>query len=103
MNFRLVWVGADDERPGRQPAAHDKIAATRHVPSGMPRYERQGSEMVRCERLANGELKRTAVANFSARIVCDLILDDDAERRRELAIEAELVGQRVAFVVPASE
>ena len=43
------------------------------------------------------------MANFSARIVRDLILDDDAERRCELAIEADLAGQRLAFVVPASE
>ena len=103
MNFRLVWVGADDDPPGRQPLAQDGVAAVRHFPSGTPRYEQQGTEMVRCERLASGDVKRIAVANFKARIVRDLILDDDAEQRRELGIEAELGGQRLAFVVPAAE
>jgi hypothetical protein len=49
--------------------------------------------MVRCERLASGDVKRIAVANFKARIVRDLILDDDAEQRRELGLEAELGGK----------
>ena len=43
--------------------------------------------MVRCERLDNGRRKVTAVANFTARIVRDLIRDDDAETGREFAVE----------------
>src|SRR5258706_9243947 len=100
MNFRLVWMGSDDDPPGRQPAAQETVAAVRPFPPAL--YEQLGTEMVRCERLANGRLKRIAVANFSARIVRDLILDDDSERRRELAIEAELGGQRLALGVPAA-
>jgi len=102
MNFRLVWVGSDDDPPVQQPAAPESGDAVRGVRTA-PRYEQAGTEMARCERLTNGRLKRIAVANFSARIVRDLIVDDDAEQRRELGIEAELAGQRLAFVVSAAE
>jgi hypothetical protein len=66
-------------------------------------YERRGIGMVRREQLENGCGRVTAVANFSARIVRDLILDDDAGQRREFGMEAELGGRRFAFVVPAAE
>ena len=60
-------------------------------------------DRVRREQLENGCGRVTAVANFSARIVRDLILDDDAGQRREFGMEAELGGRRFAFVVPAAE
>ena len=47
MNFRLVWVGADDEPLGRQPSVEGEIPAVRRFLSTPPRYERQGTEMVR--------------------------------------------------------
>ena len=59
--------------------------------------------MVRCERLDNGRRKVTAVANFTARIVRDLILDDDAEPGREFDVEAEWGGRQHAFSVSAAE
>jgi hypothetical protein len=43
------------------------------------------------------------VANFTARIVRDLILDDGAEQRCEFAVEAELPGGKQGFVVSAAE
>jgi hypothetical protein len=101
MNFRLVWMGSDDDPPGRQPSAREQVAAVKFLSGTF--YEQLGTEMVRCERGATGRVKRIAVTNFSARIVSDLLLDDDAEQRREFAIEAELRGARVAFVVPAAE
>jgi hypothetical protein len=59
--------------------------------------------MVRCERLDNGRRRVTAVANFTARIVGDRIFDDEAEPRREFAVEGALGGQRIAFSVSAAE
>jgi hypothetical protein len=94
-------MGSEDDPPGL-PSAREGVSGVPSCLSETPRYEQQGAEMVRCERLANGLLKRIAVTNFSARIVRDLILDDDAEQRRELSIEAELRGQRLAFGVPAA-
>jgi hypothetical protein len=102
MKFHLVWVGSDDD-PDGNPAAHESAAAASHQRSGVTSYERRGTEMVRCERLDNGRRKVTAVANFTARIVGDLVLDDEAELRREFAVEAELGGQRISFSVSAAE
>ncbi len=43
------------------------------------------------------------MANFTARIVRDLILDDDAEPTRRFALEARSGAERFAFVVTAAE
>ena len=59
--------------------------------------------MIRRVYLEKGRVRVTALANFSARIVRDLILDDDAEPHREFSLEAELEGHKVAFVVSAAE
>jgi hypothetical protein len=59
--------------------------------------------MVRRRQLRDGGLKITALTNFPARIVRDLILDDDAHPQRQFAVQAELGGRKIDFVVPASE
>ena len=59
--------------------------------------------MVRHEKLADGHVKVTALANFTARVVRDLLLDDDAGGRRDFELEVELDGRRVRFVLPAAE
>ena len=102
MNFRLVWVGSDDDRDGSA-AAQQSAAAVIRGQSGTTSYELRGTEMVRCERRDNGRRRVTAVANFTARIVGDRIFDDEAEPGREFAVEAELGGQRITFSVSAVE
>jgi hypothetical protein len=102
MNFRLVWIGSDDNPPERWPLAEKNITPVRSLKSGVM-YERQATGIVRREQLANGNIKLIPVTNFSARIVRDIILDDDAEQRREFGLEAEVGGQKVACVVPAAE
>ncbi len=102
MNFRLVWVGSDDDRAGSA-AAQQSAAAVIRGQSGTTSYELRGTEMVRCERLDKGRRRVTAVANFTARIVGDRIFDDEAEPRRDFAVEATLEGQRIAFSVSAAE
>jgi hypothetical protein len=102
MNFRLVWVGSDEDPPEQKLLTQKGATRVRPLLAKVM-YERRGTEMVRREQLDNGRERVTAIANFSARIVRDLILDDDAAQSREFAIEAELGGQRPACVVPATE
>lgn len=99
MNFRLVWMGPDDESNGHQSA---RAAA---IPNRSARlsYEQHGTNIVRKEQLTNGRVKIIPIANFSARIVRDLILDDAVEKGREFGIEAELGGHKFSFIVTASE
>src|SRR5271155_4540845 len=97
MNFRLVWVGSDDDSDG-DPVAHESTAASQRR-SGTTSYELRGTEMVRCERLDSGRRKVIPVANFHARIARDLVLDDEAEAKREFVVDAELGGQRISFSV----
>jgi len=59
--------------------------------------------MVRVEQLENGHFKTTAVANFHARIVRDVLVNDGHEEKREFGVEAELGGQRITFAVSAAE
>lgn len=99
MNFRLVWMGPDDESNGHQSAR----AAAIPNRASRPRYEQLGTDMVRQEQLANGRVKTIPIANFIARIVRDLILDDGVEKGREFGIEAELDGHKFSFIVTASE
>jgi hypothetical protein len=101
MNFRMVWIGSDDDSDGDPvgdgtPAIPDGVSA----PGG---YEQRGTEMIRKERLENGRVKFTTLTNFSARIVRDVLLENDAVQRRNFGIEAELDGRRIAFVVSAAE
>ena len=99
MNFRLVWMGPDDESNGH---LSGRAAAIPNRASRL-RYEQLGTDMVRREQLANGRVKIIPIANFSARIVRDLILDDGVEKGREFGIEAELGGRKLALIVTASE
>ena len=59
--------------------------------------------MVRWEQRDSGRRKPIPVANFTARIVRDLIVDDDAAPTRRFALEARCGGERFAFVVTAAE
>jgi hypothetical protein len=102
MNFGLVWMGPDDDSD-ELPGVREGSAAMPHHASGAVRYEKRGTGMVRREHLDNGRVKFTAVANFLARIVRDIVLEDDAGQRREFGVEAEVAGRMLAFVVPAAE
>lgn len=48
-------------------------------------------------------IRITPIANFIARIVSDLLLDDGIEKKRKFGIEAEFDGTRVALVLSAAE
>src|SRR6266568_5071900 len=89
MKFRWVLLGPDDGPDGPPQVCHG-AAPGPAAPSGAPRYALRGTDMVRREQLQNGRWKCTAVANFTARIVSDIIRDDGAEERRDFGLEAEL-------------
>src|SRR5260370_35128731 len=99
MKFRLVWMGPEDD-PDASPAARKPIS---QASSSRPSFQQRGTEMVRHEVLADGHVKVTALANFTARVVRDFLLDDDAGGRRDFELEAELDGRRIRFVLPAAE
>lgn len=101
MRFKFIYL--PDDNPDSNPHARESGAAEPANSRGVPRYENDGTDMVRRERLANGRSRCTAAANFNARIVSDIVLDDGTAERREFGMEAELAGRRVAFVVSAAE
>jgi hypothetical protein len=101
MKFRMIWLGPEDE-PDRQVSLPEGTVAAPDGRGGV-RYQQDGTEMVRREQLENGRVKFTALANFSARIVRDVILDVDGEQRREFGVEAEVGGGKFDFVVSAAE
>ena len=48
-------------------------------------------------------LTRVQLTNYRAAITTNIRLDDGIETKREFEIEAELLGQRHQFTIPASE
>jgi hypothetical protein len=102
MNFRLIWVGPDDDSNG-QPLTGQSSPVARGRASRESSYERRGTQMFRRERLENGRVKYTPVANFSARIVSDVLPEQEASNQREFGVEADLAGHRIAFRVSAAE
>jgi hypothetical protein len=101
MKFRLVWMGSEDDGGGHSRPWED----TATLPDNTPRsgYEQRDGAMLRRERLQNGRLRYTPLANFTARIVVDILRDDGEQERREFGIEAELGGCKAAFSLSTSE
>jgi len=100
MNFRLVWMGPDDDPQGASAALK---GAVRHSSRVHPPYAKRRGEMVRQETTQSGRLKSRTLANFQARIVRDLVLDDGERERHEFAVEAVLGETRRVFSVSAAE
>ncbi len=95
MNFRLVWMGPDDNsgQPALYPGQLHRSA----------RYEKRGKEIIRRQYLENGRPRLTPIANFCARIVRDLVLDDGLEQTREFGMEAEMANGKVSFSLSPAE
>jgi hypothetical protein len=101
VKFRLVWMGSDDDG-GEQPRLREGFTAVdKYTPRSA--YEQRGGAMLRRERLQNGSLKFTPLANFIARITGDVILDDGEQQRREFGMEVELEARKIAFSLSAVE
>ena len=99
MNFRMVWMGPEDDPR----AETDTVSAGGRSSKALARYAERGTEMVRQERRKNGPMRVTALANFRARIVKDMLLDDGEQHHREFEMEAELSGVKHAVTVTAAE
>jgi hypothetical protein len=100
MNFRIVWMGPDEEPLGTSP--NQNGAPARHS-GALPRYVQSGAEMIHQEQRPNGRVKITPLANFQARIVQDLVLDDGQQQQREFGLAAQLGDKSIAFCVNAAE
>ena len=93
MKFKFIYL--PDDNPDDPPRACESGAAEPASPAGALRYENDGTDMVRREQSANGRSRRTAVANFKARIVSDMVLDDGTAERREFGVEMRLSAHRL--------
>ena len=99
MKFRFVWVGSEDDRSkqplrGKTPPSRprpDPGTSNRRVPC---------SAASECRTAA---LRYTALTNFTARIVSDILRDDGEQERREFRIETELDGSKLTFALSAAE
>ena len=100
MNFRMIWMGSDDEDDdGQNPLAQRLIPdATSRV-----RYQEQEGVLARVDAARGGRPRYTPLTNFTARIASDIVLDDGEEGRREFALEASLRGETLVFRVTAIE
>ena len=103
MKFRMIWMGSDDDPEGSPPSPKKGAAGALTPPSGKPRYELCGNEMIRWDGRKEGRSKTIAVANFGARIVRDIVVDNGREEQRLLGLEAELGGHTLAFQISAAE
>ena len=101
MKFKIVFCGPDED-PASRSAVPKELAAESVKETGR-RYEERRGGLLRREQLQNGRIRYTALSNFSARIVSDIIRDDGDDEQREFGVPAELGGQRVTFVLPEAE
>ncbi len=94
-------LGPDDQ-PENQTSktARPEAPAASSTP---PPYERQGKSLVRNVQSANGNWRTTVIANFDARIVSDVLLDDGSEQTRRFVLEANVEGRSLVFELPANE
>jgi hypothetical protein len=102
MKFRFVLLGPDDDPEG-DPSAREDPPGVPHTASRARCYEQREAGIVRRENCSNGRWRIIPVANFHARIVRDILLDDGEEERREFGVEAELGGRKLIFAVSAAE
>ena len=81
------WDEATVARLAASPAAPRNVQRPRVADvarhEAARRYEQRGAGIVRRETCANGRWRIIPVANFHARIVRDILLDDGEEERRE--------------------
>ncbi|MGD1092678.1 MAG: DUF3854 domain-containing protein [Bryobacteraceae bacterium] len=65
-------------------------------------FESGADGMVRLTSQGGG-LSKIQLTNFQAAIISNIQLDDGVETRREFEIEAEMLGRKSRFTIPASE
>ena len=101
MKFRITWLGPDGE-PNRDVLSPEGAFVGAQGRSEAVSYKAGGTGMVRLQTLGNGQTRVIPICNFTARIVRDIIWDDELDPRREFGVEAEVLGQKLSFVVPSA-
>ncbi len=101
MKFRLVWMGSEDDGDG-QPRLRES-ATTDPSDTFRSEYGQRDGMMFRRTRSQSGRLRFTPLANFTARIAGDHVLDDGEQEHRQFGMEAQLGGRTLAFSVTATE
>ena len=83
MKFKIIFAG-----PAQEPEKLlDQVSG--HFSEQTYKYDVEGTAMVRCERSKKGAAKVIPLANFTARIVRDLVLDD-GPAHRQFEVHAKL-------------
>ena len=83
MKFRFILLNPDND-PDHCPGLQKDVTAASTSPSNALRYAIRDGEMVRRIQSSSGRWSRAAVANFTARILTDIVRDDGTEESREL-------------------
>ena len=100
MNFRLIWVGSDDQDGDSR---DDRASAAALLGGSSLQYEQHGTEMVRRERSETGKVRFIRAANFTARIISDVVVESSPGQERDFVLEAQLAAQRNTFQISAAE
>jgi len=67
------------------------------------RYEQRGGGIRGIKLLKGGSSTRWEVANFTARIVRDIILDDGEDQERKFGVEVQVGGKTLSLVLSVTE
>ena len=95
MSLRTALSALPPDSPSSPPEVTDK-----DLPSS-DHYEALSDGIVRVIHRANGATERVRLTNFTAHIVEDVRIDDDAESRRVFRVVATVRDRRFVFDVPA--
>src|SRR5579864_12415 len=101
MTFRMVWIGSEDDPD--ETRATDQFKRPAITPTSTAAYQIRKGEMVRREERNDGKVRLISIANFTARIVRDVLTDEEGEASRRFIIEAETGCQRLSVTVTAAE
>ena len=100
MKFRMVWIGSDDD-PDETRYTRGRIEGPASGIALKTAYQALKGEMVRSEQRPDGRARVVSIANFTARIVRDVLIDEETENSRRFILKAETGDQRLSFALTA--
>src|SRR5260370_13499862 len=103
MKFRFLFLGPDDDHASQLAPLSDIPERSGSAPSSVL-YQARGADLVRLIRCANSDWKSVTIANFQARIIDDILVDDGTARPERYFVVRSVVGdETLTFELPASE